>query len=132
MASSGVLRRVALVRTDVSEELSASIIRATRIGEQGTTLPVTSNLLFLCSMRRLLVTDSAVPSSPILVTLMKESLSTSETSVLTRTTRRIIPEDAFLNIALIHYNDKWRALVKTLMNFRVLKNVGEVLEWQHN
>jgi hypothetical protein len=36
MASSGMLRRVALVRTDVSEELSASIIRVTRIGELGT------------------------------------------------------------------------------------------------
>jgi hypothetical protein len=36
MAFSGMLRRVALVRTDVSEELSASIIRVTRIGELGT------------------------------------------------------------------------------------------------
>jgi hypothetical protein len=44
MSSSGMLRRVALVRTEVSEELSASIIRATRIGELGTTLAVTSNL----------------------------------------------------------------------------------------
>jgi hypothetical protein len=43
MVSSGLLRRVALVRTDVSEELSASIIRVTRIGELGTTLDVTSN-----------------------------------------------------------------------------------------
>jgi hypothetical protein len=43
MASSGMLRRVALVITDVSEELSASIIRVTRIGELGTTLTVTSN-----------------------------------------------------------------------------------------
>jgi DNA-binding TFAR19-related protein (PDSD5 family) len=43
MASSGMLRRVALVRTDVSEELSASIIRMTRIGELGTTIAVTSN-----------------------------------------------------------------------------------------
>jgi hypothetical protein len=38
MASYGMLRRVALVRTDVSEELSASIIRVTRIYELGTTL----------------------------------------------------------------------------------------------
>jgi hypothetical protein len=38
-----MLRRVALVRTDVSEELSASFIRETRIGELGTTLAVTSN-----------------------------------------------------------------------------------------
>jgi hypothetical protein len=62
MASPGMLRRVALVRTDVSEELSASII----------------------SMRRLLVTANAVPSSPILVPLIREAIITSETSVLTR------------------------------------------------
>jgi hypothetical protein len=43
MASSGMLRHVALVRIDVPEELSASFIRATRIGELGTTLAVTSN-----------------------------------------------------------------------------------------
>jgi hypothetical protein len=38
-----MLRRVALVRTDVSEELSASFIRVTRICEIRTTLAVTSN-----------------------------------------------------------------------------------------
>jgi hypothetical protein len=38
-----MLRRMDLVRTDVSEELSASIIRGTRIGDLGTTLAVTSN-----------------------------------------------------------------------------------------
>jgi hypothetical protein len=37
-----MLRRVALVLTDVSEELRASIIRDTRNGELGTTLAVTS------------------------------------------------------------------------------------------
>jgi hypothetical protein len=42
MASSGMLRRVALIITDVSEELSASFIRVTTIGELGTTLAVTS------------------------------------------------------------------------------------------
>jgi hypothetical protein len=36
MSSSGMLRRVALVRTDLSEEPSAYIIRVTRIGELGT------------------------------------------------------------------------------------------------
>jgi hypothetical protein len=43
MAPSGMLRRVVLVRTEVSKELSASFIRVTRIGELGTTLAVTSN-----------------------------------------------------------------------------------------
>jgi hypothetical protein len=43
MPSSGMLRRVALVRTDVSEECSSSIIRMTRIGELGSTLTLTSN-----------------------------------------------------------------------------------------
>jgi hypothetical protein len=40
MVSSGMLRRVAPVRTDVSEELNASFIRVTRIGELGATLAV--------------------------------------------------------------------------------------------
>jgi hypothetical protein len=42
MPSSGMLRSVSLERIDVSQELSASIIRVTRIGEIGT-LAVTSN-----------------------------------------------------------------------------------------
>jgi hypothetical protein len=43
MPSSEMLRRVAIVRSDVSEELNSSIIKVTRIGELGTTLAVTSN-----------------------------------------------------------------------------------------
>jgi hypothetical protein len=79
MVSSGMLHCVGLVRTDV--ELSATFIRVTRIGELGITLAINSNqrtlqrntkchLVFLCSVRRLLVTAS-VPSSPALVTLKR-------------------------------------------------------------
>jgi hypothetical protein len=69
MVSSGMLRRVATVRTDVSEQLIAAIIRVTRMGELGSTLAVTSN-------RRMLVTAN-VPSSLILVTQMMEVLNSS-------------------------------------------------------
>jgi hypothetical protein len=63
--SSGMLRRVALVETDVSEEFSS--------------------------------TANVVPSSLILVTRRMEALSSNETSVLTRATRRNVPEHAILH-----------------------------------
>jgi hypothetical protein len=103
MLSSGILRRVALVRTDVSEEPCASFIRVTGMGELGTTQAATSceempsELVYLRSVRRLLVAACVVPSSPILVTLMTEAPDSSETSVLTRAIRRNIPEDNILH-----------------------------------
>jgi hypothetical protein len=63
-------------KNHVSEELSASFITVARIGELGTTLTVTNNRSIFC---RLLFTASVVPSSTILVTVMKEALTSSET-----------------------------------------------------
>jgi hypothetical protein len=76
MVSSGLLRRVALVRTDVSEEV---------------------DIVFLCSVLRLLVTANVLSSSQFLFSLMIEAIYSSETSLLTRATRHNIPEETILH-----------------------------------
>jgi hypothetical protein len=83
MLPSGMLRRVALVRTDGLEELSVSI--------------QIQSIVFLRSMRWLLVTANVAPTSLIPVTLMMEALSSSETSVLTRATWRNILDSSILH-----------------------------------
>jgi hypothetical protein len=87
MTTTNAVFWVALVRTDVSEEINASIIRMKRIGELGTTNRHTL---------RLLVKAKFVPSSQILVTLMMEWLNSSETMILTRATLHNIPEGGIL------------------------------------
>jgi hypothetical protein len=79
MPSSGMLSHVALQRSDISGERIA----------------FNTYTVFLRSMLRLLVTAN-VPGSPILVTLMMETMHSSETAVLTIATRRNIPEDGIL------------------------------------
>jgi hypothetical protein len=59
--SSGMLRRVALVRTDVPEEPGAYFIRGTRIGEIGTTQAATSNRRTLRRNTKYLVFLRSVP-----------------------------------------------------------------------
>jgi hypothetical protein len=91
MPSTGTLGRVALVRTDVSEEYITSIIRVTRIG-----------VLWL------LVTANAVPTSLIHFTPMMEAIRFFETSVITRATRRKIQEyELFLVTAVKTSNLTW-------------------------
>jgi hypothetical protein len=97
MQSSGMLRSVALVRTDVSEERMASIIKVTRIGELGTTLAVTSNRSTLRNI-----------------------------SVLTKATRRNMPEDGILH-------SRRSANLKNLKTYimELISDCYLLVQWDH-
>jgi hypothetical protein len=69
-----MLRRVAVVRTDVSEELSASFIRVTKISELGITLAVTSNRRTVSVLTR--TKRRNVPEDTILHSHRRENLKT--------------------------------------------------------
>jgi hypothetical protein len=82
-----MLRRVVLVRTDVSEDRSFSIIRASSVSSQLDSVAITVNIVL---------------SSPILVTLMMETLHYSETSVVTKPTRPIPHKKAFIIVTAVN------------------------------
>jgi hypothetical protein len=84
-----MLRRVALVRNDVSDEH--------RLHHQGEILSeLGATLAAIRSVLQLIVTANVVSSSPILFALIMAMIRFTETSVLTRATRPNIPEDGFL------------------------------------
>jgi hypothetical protein len=86
-----MLRRVAVVLSDISKESNATNMTVIRISELGT---LVATIVFLRIVLRLLVT-AKIPSSAIVVTLGMEAIRFFENSVLIRATLRNIPEAAF-------------------------------------
>jgi hypothetical protein len=79
-----MLRRVAVVRTDVSEELSASFIGVTRIGELGTRLAVTSNRRTLRRNAHLHCNVMASIWTPAIVTGIKRQVKKTHHRTVSR------------------------------------------------
>jgi hypothetical protein len=120
-------RRVALIRTDISGERIASIIRVETIIEVETTLTVSSKWIALWrnTVRQLLITASVVPSLLVLTTLMM---------VLTRSTRHRIPEDGIPQVgymvtstAGICIDSQHWSLSHTIL----LSEITKWKEWSH-
>jgi hypothetical protein len=105
MVSFAMLRRVALIRSDVSDELIASIVRVTRI------------------------MANVVPSSPILVNLKIDALSSSETLVLTRATRLNIPEDTILHS---HRRENLKSYREQILLDKFKKSLNNSLQQSHS
>jgi hypothetical protein len=100
MTSSAMLRLVALVTTDVSEERMSYIIR----------------------VLRLLVKANVFPSSPISVILMTEAVSSSETSVHTRFTLCNIPLEGTLDEWCLRLNCRATATGRLFLQFIMTSN----------
>jgi hypothetical protein len=130
MAPFGMLRRVALVRIDVSEELSAYIIWVSRIGELGTTLAVTSNR---CTLRRNSTSRRNIPEGGILHSHLREHLKFYPKSLITynawgkfsRSCRNTTKIMLLYIVILSHFDIRWidnevECLVASIIRFQVL------------
>jgi hypothetical protein len=102
MPSSGKWRHMALVRSDVSEERVTSIIRVKRIGELGTTLAITGELLTLFLARWFFA-------------LMMEVIRSSETSVHIGATWHHIPERIFIIVIAVMTSELTQKLILLLV-----------------
>jgi hypothetical protein len=99
MSSSGMLRRVALLRTNIR--------------------------IFLRRVPKLLVTANVLPISPIVLSLITEAIRSSDTSVLTRSTRHNIPEDDILHR---HRRENVKSYRKLLFIKSELAPAGTLIE----